>query len=137
ADRRGQLGEVAIERAQVAALHQHLVAVAKYDGAKPVPLGLVEPALPLGDRVGELGQHRFDRRPDRQLPDAPPPRARPPPRPAPRVRAACTEATSDSPQPRRAAISGGGAPERMRAPMPSAWSARMARSPHTGYPMAA
>ena len=61
-----QVGEVAIERPRVAALDVDLAgAAAKDDGAKPVPLGLVEPALALGKLVGELREHGLDRRRDR------------------------------------------------------------------------
>ena len=58
-----QFREVAIERPQIAALDEDLGAAAKDDGAKAVPLRLVEVR---SDReiAGELGEHRLDRRLD-------------------------------------------------------------------------
>jgi hypothetical protein len=43
-----------------------MVAVAKDDGAKAVPLGLEEPAVAGRQLAGELGQHGLDRRCDRK-----------------------------------------------------------------------
>ena len=57
-----QLREVAIQRPQVAALDEDVVAAAIDDGAKAVPLGLVEQIAARRQRVGQLGQHRLDRR---------------------------------------------------------------------------
>src|SRR5262249_42095634 len=60
-----QLGKVAVERPQVAALHEQLGAAAKNDRAKTVPLRLVE-KRPGGQRVRQLGEHRLDRRVQRE-----------------------------------------------------------------------
>ena len=65
AERVAQLGEVAIERLQVARLGEHLVAVAEDDRPEPVPLRLVQPALAVGQASGRLRQHRLERRRDR------------------------------------------------------------------------
>ena len=59
-----QLGKVPIERPQVAALDEHLAAAAKDDGAKAVPLRLVEERAAGRQRVGELREHRLDGRCD-------------------------------------------------------------------------
>ena len=58
-----QIREVAVELAQVAALDRDLAAgAAEHQGAKAVPLRL-EQELALGrQRLGDLGQHRLDRR---------------------------------------------------------------------------
>ena len=58
------LGEVAIERLEIAALDVHVRAVAEHDGAEPVPLRLVQERATGGQRLGDLGQHRLDRRGD-------------------------------------------------------------------------
>ena len=57
-----QLGEVAGERPLVAAGQLDVVAVAEHDAAEPVPLRLEQPAVAVGDRAGQLGQHRLERR---------------------------------------------------------------------------
>ena len=59
---RRQLREVAVERFEVAALDESFVAVAEDQRPEAVPLGLVEPAIADRNRLGQLGQHRFDRR---------------------------------------------------------------------------
>ena len=59
-----QLGEVAIERPQVAALDEDVRVAAEHDGAEAVPLRLEEEARRFGQRLGQLGQHRLDRRRD-------------------------------------------------------------------------
>ena len=61
-----QLGEVAVERPQIAALDVHLAAAAKDDRAEAVPLRLVQEAVAGRQRLGQLGQHRLDRRGDRE-----------------------------------------------------------------------
>ena len=61
-----QLGKVAVERPQVAALDEHVARAAKDDRAKAVPLRLVEKAVAGGQLVGELREHRLDRRRDRE-----------------------------------------------------------------------
>ncbi len=56
-----QLGEVAGQRAPVARLELDVVAVHERDGAEAVPLGLVGPAVAVGERgsrARELGQER-------------------------------------------------------------------------------
>ena len=50
AERVAELGEVAVQRLQVAALREHLVAVAEDEGPEAVPLGLEQPAVALGQR---------------------------------------------------------------------------------------
>ncbi len=57
-----QLGEVAIERPQVAALDEDVRIAAKDDRAKAVPLRLVQKPAARRKRVGQLGEHRLDRR---------------------------------------------------------------------------
>ena len=59
-----QLGKIPIERPQVAALDEHLAAAAKDNGAKAVPLRLVQERAAGRQRVRELGEHRLDRRGD-------------------------------------------------------------------------
>ena len=59
-----ELGEVAVERLQVAALDVEPVAVAEHERAEAVPLRLEEPAVTRGQLGGELGEHRLDRRLD-------------------------------------------------------------------------
>ena len=56
-----QLGKVAIERLEVAALDEELGAVAKDNGAKAIPLGLEQEVAFAGNRICDLGEHRFDR----------------------------------------------------------------------------
>jgi hypothetical protein len=55
------VGEVAVHRLAVAALHLHLVTVAEHDRAKPVPLGLVAPVVAGGQLARALGQLRLHR----------------------------------------------------------------------------
>jgi hypothetical protein len=59
-----QVGEVAVERAQVAALDEDLVLAAKHDGAEAVPLGLIEVATLRRNDLGDLREHRLHRRHD-------------------------------------------------------------------------
>ena len=66
-ERLGELREVAIERLQVARLRVDLVAVAEDDRPEPVPFGLEQPAVAVGQAVDRLGEHRFDRRFDGQV----------------------------------------------------------------------
>ena len=61
-----QLGEVALERLLVAALDVDLVAVAKDERAKAVPLRLEQPAVAVGQVGDALGEHRRNRRRDGQ-----------------------------------------------------------------------
>ena len=61
-----QLGEIAVERAEVAALDEEVGRAAKDDGAESVPLRLEEHGAGGGQRVGQLGEHRLDRRRDRE-----------------------------------------------------------------------
>ena len=56
-----QLGKVAVQGPQVAALDEQLAAAAEHDGAKAVPLGLEEESFRGRQLVGELGEHRLDR----------------------------------------------------------------------------
>jgi hypothetical protein len=67
AQRIDQLGEIAAERLLVAALDQHLVAVAEHQRPEPVPLRLEDPARALGQLSHALGQHRQHGRLDRQV----------------------------------------------------------------------
>ena len=57
-----QLGKVAIERPQVAALDEDVGLAAKDDRAEAVPLRLEQEAVARGELVGELREHRLDRR---------------------------------------------------------------------------
>src|SRR5687768_7790386 len=59
-----QLGEVSVQRLEVAGLDVHLVTVAEDERAEAVPFRLVDPAIARRDRRGRLGQHRRDRRLD-------------------------------------------------------------------------
>jgi len=59
--RRDELREVPVHRLLVAALQQHLVAVAEHQRAKTIPLRLEQPALATGQRVGSAGQHGRER----------------------------------------------------------------------------
>ncbi len=64
-DELDDLGEVAVHRTAVAALQLDVVAVPEHDRAKAVPLGLVAPALALGQvagGLGELGLHGWGQR---------------------------------------------------------------------------
>ena len=61
-----QLGKVAVERPQVAALNEHVVRAAKDDRPEPVPFRLVEKGVAGGELCGELGEHRLDWRRDRK-----------------------------------------------------------------------
>jgi hypothetical protein len=58
-----QLGEIAIERPQVAALHEQVIAGPEDNRAEAVPLRLVQ-EIPRRNRIGNLCQHRLDRRRD-------------------------------------------------------------------------
>ena len=62
-----QLGEIAVQWLQVAALDVHVRGAAKHDGAKPVPLGLEQEAPGGGQRFLQLGEHRLDRRSDGEV----------------------------------------------------------------------
>ena len=62
ASARSSSGKVAVQRPQVAALEVDLVAVAKHQRAKAVPLGLEQEAALVRKLIGDLGQHGFDRR---------------------------------------------------------------------------
>src|SRR5215813_7154899 len=55
-------GEIAIQRFIVAALDQNLIAVAKDQGSKSIPFGLVDPVAFDGQFLDSLGEHRQDRR---------------------------------------------------------------------------
>ncbi len=61
-----ELGEVAGDRAFLAAGEVELVAVAGDDASEPVPLRLERPVVAGRDLPGELRQHRLDRQGDRQ-----------------------------------------------------------------------
>src|SRR3954471_7607321 len=66
-ERLDQLGEVSIERLLVPALNEHLVAVAEDERAKPIPLGLEDPAVARRQLADALRQHRQDRRIDGEV----------------------------------------------------------------------
>ena len=61
-----QLGKVPIERPQIAALDVDVRFAAEHDRAEAVPLRLVQEIAGLGKRLGELREHRLDRRLDRK-----------------------------------------------------------------------
>src|SRR5580704_6555336 len=54
--------KVAVEWLFVATLDQNLVAIAKHQRPKPVPLGLKNPFFAIRQRTHTLGKHRQDRR---------------------------------------------------------------------------
>jgi hypothetical protein len=58
-----QLGEVAIQRTQIAALNINVCVGTEDNRSKAVPLGLEEEAAAGRQGVSQLGQHRLDRRP--------------------------------------------------------------------------
>ena len=60
------VGEIAVERLQVPALDEDVGAAPEHDGAKSVPLRLVEIVPVPGQDVGELREHGLDRRGDRE-----------------------------------------------------------------------
>src|SRR5262245_42125210 len=55
-----QLGKIAIERTQISALNVDVTAPAEHDGAKAVPLRLVEKRAAGRQRLSQLRQHRLD-----------------------------------------------------------------------------
>jgi hypothetical protein len=57
-----KIGEVPIERAEVAALNIDVVVPAKHDRAETVPFRFEEKPAAGRKRLGQLGQHRLDRR---------------------------------------------------------------------------
>ena len=57
-----ELGEIAVEGLQVAALDVDVVAVLEHDGAEAVPLRLEEPALAFRQLGGQLREHGLDGR---------------------------------------------------------------------------
>jgi hypothetical protein len=59
--REGEFGEIAGERLAVARLQDHLALVDERDAAEAVPLGLIHPLLPLGQRLRRPGELRHDR----------------------------------------------------------------------------
>jgi hypothetical protein len=58
-----QLGKIAIERPGVAALNEELALAAENERTKAVPFRLVQ-IIARRYGVGELGEHRLDRRRD-------------------------------------------------------------------------
>src|SRR4051812_17634288 len=66
AERPFELGEVAVEWLEIAALDVDLVAFTKDERAKAVPLRLVELPSSFGDLRGELREHRCDGRIERR-----------------------------------------------------------------------
>src|SRR5712691_2982739 len=61
-----QIREVAVEWAEVAALDEEVGGTAKDDGAESVPFRLEEEGPGGGQRLGQLGEHRLDRRSERK-----------------------------------------------------------------------
>src|SRR5688572_326301 len=65
-----EVGEVAIERSEVATLDVDLLSVTKHDRPESVPLRFVQKGVIARDRVDELRQHRrnrwFDHHADRR-----------------------------------------------------------------------
>jgi hypothetical protein len=64
-----QLGKIAVERPQVAALDEHVGGSAEHDGAEAVPLGLEQEIARGRELVGELGEHGFYGGGKRRLPE--------------------------------------------------------------------
>src|SRR5438094_235937 len=62
-----ELRKIPPERLQVATLDQHVVAALPHERAEAVPFWLVEPTVTCGEAIGELREHRRDRRLERQL----------------------------------------------------------------------
>src|SRR5688572_9996646 len=62
-----QLGEIAVERSLVTALQINVIAIAKHNRAKAIPLRLDDPAVPWRENSNTLRQHRLNRRVDRQF----------------------------------------------------------------------
>src|SRR5205814_6140392 len=52
-----QVGEITVQRLFVAALNQNLVAIAKYQGAKAIPLGFKHPIISGRQVAYPLGEH--------------------------------------------------------------------------------
>ena len=67
AQRIEQLGKVAAERSQFAALQLDPVSIAEDETTEPVPLRLEQPAIAVGDRSGEFRQHGLNRWLQRQI----------------------------------------------------------------------
>ena len=65
AQRLFELGEVAVQRLEVARLDVHLGPVPEDEGAEAVPFRLVDPSVAVGDGGRRLGEHRLDGRLDR------------------------------------------------------------------------
>jgi hypothetical protein len=59
-----QFWEIAVERPQVAALYENVCCAAKDDRPEAVPFGLEEECTLRRQLVGQLGEHRLDRRGD-------------------------------------------------------------------------
>jgi len=57
-----QVGKIAIEGFEIAALYIDVTSAAKDDGAETIPLGLEQKVAIRRQTLCELGQHRFDRR---------------------------------------------------------------------------
>jgi hypothetical protein len=62
----GHVGEVAVHGLAAAALQVDLVAILEHQRPEAVPLGLVAPALALGELLRGLGQLGLDRRFERK-----------------------------------------------------------------------
>ncbi len=67
AQRIEQFREVARQRPEFATEQLEPLTLAEHDAAEAVPLRLVQPAIAVGNRPRQLGQHRFDRRLQRQV----------------------------------------------------------------------
>ena len=65
-ERTRQLGKIAIQRLELARLQVQLRSVAKHERTEAVPLRLEEPAVAVGQALGELGEHRLDGGRDRK-----------------------------------------------------------------------
>jgi hypothetical protein len=66
-ERVDDLRKVPRERAIVSTAEVHVVTVAEREAAEPVPLRLIEVAVPLRKRRGEAREHRLDRRENGEL----------------------------------------------------------------------
>src|SRR5580693_7320844 len=65
--RRGELGEITVERLLVPALNEQLVAVTEDESSEAVPFWLEDPSLTVRHPFHSLGEHREQRGIDREV----------------------------------------------------------------------